>query len=55
MAKILAYERSQEFGPWRQRVNLIAGVGGFSPILDTVIETATSKLLTSCIPPTPRL
>lgn len=50
IAKILAYERSTDFGPWRQRVNFIAGVGGFSPILDTVIETATSKLLTSGIP-----
>jgi len=50
VAKILAYERNTDFGPWRQRVNLIAGVGGFSPILDTVIETATSKLLTSGIP-----
>jgi hypothetical protein len=50
VAKILAYERNADFGAWRQRVNLIAGVGGFSPILDTVIETATSKLLTSGIP-----
>src|SRR5262245_2192982 len=48
--KILAYEQSADFGPWRERVNLIAGVGGFSPILDTVLETATSKLLTSGIP-----
>lgn len=52
VAKILAYERSNDFGAWRQRVNLIAGVGGFSPLVDTVIETATSKLLTSGIPPT---
>lgn len=50
VAKILAYERSTDFGPWRQRVNFVAGVGGFSPLLDTVIETATSKLLTSGIP-----
>src|SRR5262245_17441516 len=50
--KILAYEQNADFGPWRQRVNFIAGVGGFSPLLDTVIETATSKLLTSGIPPT---
>jgi hypothetical protein len=50
VTKILAYERSADFGPWRQRVNLVAGVGGFSPMLDLVIETATSKLLTSGIP-----
>ncbi|HEY2411658.1 MAG TPA: C25 family cysteine peptidase [Pirellulaceae bacterium] len=52
VTKILAYERNNDFGAWRQRVNFIAGVGGFSPLLDTVIETATSKLLTSGIPPT---
>jgi hypothetical protein len=48
--KILAYERAADFGPWRQRVNFIAGVGGFSPIIDGVLEKATSKLLTSGIP-----
>jgi Peptidase family C25 len=50
VAKILAYERNRDFGPWRQRVNFVAGVGGFSPMLDAVIETATSNLLTSGIP-----
>ena len=48
--KILAYERAADFGPWRHRVNFIAGVGGFSPLIDGVLETATSKLLTSGIP-----
>jgi hypothetical protein len=52
VAKILAYERNNDFGAWRQRVNFIAGVGGFSPLVDSVIETATSKLLTSGIPST---
>jgi hypothetical protein len=51
VAKILAYEQSADFGPWRERVNFVAGVGGFSPILDTVVETVTSKLLTGGIPP----
>jgi hypothetical protein len=50
VAKILAYERSADFGSWRQRVNIVAGVGGFNPLLDTVIESATSRLLTSGIP-----
>ena len=48
--KILAYERGADFGAWRQRINFIAGVGGFTPLLDGVIESATSKLLTSGIP-----
>jgi hypothetical protein len=50
VTKILAYENNADYGAWRQRVNLIAGVGGFSPLIDTVVETATSKLLTSGIP-----
>ncbi len=50
VTKILAYEHNRDFGSWRQRVNIIAGVGGFSPLIDTVLETATSKLLTSGIP-----
>ena len=50
VAKILAYEHNADFGAWRQRVNFIAGVGGFSPLIDGVLETATSKLLTSGIP-----
>jgi hypothetical protein len=50
VAKILSYESNRDYGAWRQRVNLIAGVGGFSPLADTVIEAATSKLLTSGIP-----
>jgi len=48
--KTLAYEQAADFGPWRRRVNFIAGVGGFSPLIDGVLETATSKLLTSGIP-----
>jgi hypothetical protein len=50
VAKILAYERNADYGPWRQRINLVAGVGGFHPLVDTVIETATSKLLTYGVP-----
>lgn len=50
VGKILAYERSADYGPWRQRINLVAGVGGFHPLVDSVIETATSKLLTYGVP-----
>ena len=27
--KILDYEKNPPVGPWRQRINLVAGVGGF--------------------------
>ena len=50
--KILAYETGLNHGAWRQRINFIAGVGGFGALTDSVIETATKKLLTDGIPPT---
>ena len=50
VAKIIRYEQNRDFGAWRHRVNVIAGVGGFSPLIDTVLETATSKVLTGGIP-----
>lgn len=48
--KILDYERSNDHGAWRQRLNFIAGVGGFGPLVDTVVESTTKKFLTDCIP-----
>lgn len=48
--KILAYERSSDHGPWRQRINLIAGVGGFGAIVDSVLEMSTRKFLCDGIP-----
>jgi len=48
--KIIAYERSPSKGLDRRRVNVIAGVGGFGALVDTVLETAASKLITGGIP-----
>lgn len=50
IARILAYENSRDFGLWRQRVNFVAGVGGFGALVDTILETATRKFLTEGIP-----
>ncbi|MFP6675158.1 MAG: C25 family cysteine peptidase [Pirellulaceae bacterium] len=47
--RIIDYEQ-QELGPWRRRVNLIAGVGGFGKLADFVLESATRRFLTSEIP-----
>jgi hypothetical protein len=52
VGKIIRYETRLDHGPWRQRVNLVAGVGGFGSLADSVIETAAKKLLTDGIPPT---
>jgi len=48
--KILDYERAADNGRWQRRVNLVAGVGGFSPLADTVLEMATKKFIADGIP-----
>ena len=48
--KILAYERSDDYGAWRQRINLVAGLGGFGELADSVLEAATKKFVTAGIP-----
>ena len=49
--KILAYERSVDFGLWRRQVNLLAGIGGFGPVADAAIEAAARRVLAEGIPP----
>ncbi len=48
--KILAYENDADHGRWQRRINLVAGVGGFGKVVDTVLETATKTLITNNIP-----
>jgi len=50
VAKILAYEQQLDHGQWRQKINLVAGVGGFGGLVDGVIEMSTRKFLTDGIP-----
>ena len=50
VAKIIAYERSADVGPWRRRLNFVAGIGGFGRFADVVLETATKHFLTEYIP-----
>jgi len=48
--KILAYERSKDFGHWRRQVHFVAGLGGFGPVADTVMEAAAKSLISQGIP-----
>ena len=50
LQKITQYEQSQTSGPWRRRVNFVAGVGGFGVLADKVLETAAKKFITHGIP-----
>jgi hypothetical protein len=51
IGRIVGYERSTDVGPWRRRINLVAGVGGFGALADTAIEGAAQTLLTRYLPP----
>ncbi|MEE2639525.1 MAG: C25 family cysteine peptidase [Planctomycetota bacterium] len=48
--KILDYEKNPPVGPWRQRINLVAGVGGFGSVTDRIIEAAARQLILKGIP-----
>ncbi|WP_231603099.1 C25 family cysteine peptidase [Neorhodopirellula pilleata] len=48
--RILAFETSDDFGPWRQCLQLTAGVGGFGGLIDGAIEAVTRTVLTSALP-----
>ncbi len=49
--KILAYERSTDFGPWRRQLNFVASAGGFGALADTVIENSAKLFITRNIAP----
>jgi hypothetical protein len=48
--KILDYEDNDNFGPWRSRINFVAGEGGFGTVTDSVIESAARKFITWGVP-----
>lgn len=48
--KIITYETQQDHGPWRQRVSLVAGIGGFGAIVDSTIEMTAKKFLCDGVP-----
>ena len=49
IAKIIRYETETDLGLWHRRINIIAGVGGFSPLIDTQIEASVRYILSEMI------
>ena len=49
--KTIKYESNQRPGPWSRRINLVAGVGGFTPVLDQTIESSARYIISRLIPP----
>jgi hypothetical protein len=50
LGKVVAYETDRDFGTWRRRVNVVAGVAGFGKMEDALIENASTMLLKEEIP-----
>lgn len=48
--KIIAYETNNNLGPWRRKINVVAGVGGFGILADSIVESTTKWFLTTSIP-----
>ncbi|MCL2347521.1 MAG: C25 family cysteine peptidase, partial [Planctomycetaceae bacterium] len=49
IAKILRYESETDNGFWRRRINLVAGIGGFSPLIDNMVESTARYILSEMI------
>ena len=49
--RIIDYESNSDFSSWRRQINLVAGIGGFGPLIDSMIEGSTKTFLISKIPP----
>src|SRR5579871_1900612 len=50
VSKILRYETNADAARWRARINFIAGVGGFNPIVDSLIESTAKRMISSGVP-----
>lgn len=50
ISRVKKYERNKSSGSWQRRVNFVAGVGGFSQMLDKMIEQSVKKIVTDLIP-----
>ncbi|HMP79574.1 MAG TPA: C25 family cysteine peptidase [Pirellulaceae bacterium] len=48
--KVLAYESHNPESDWLRRINMIAGVGGFDPVIERSLEQLTRTFVTQLIP-----
>jgi hypothetical protein len=48
--RVIKYETQTPAGDWQRKMNLIAGVGGFGPIIDNVIEQTTKRIIEDLVP-----
>lgn len=50
LARVMAYETRADFSQWQRKVHVVAGVGGFGAVADSVIEMTTRRFLADRIP-----
>ncbi|MEM9941006.1 MAG: C25 family cysteine peptidase [Planctomycetota bacterium] len=50
LQRAIQYETQDRSGPWIRQINCVAGVGGFGPLIDGLIEQTTKQILTDLIP-----
>jgi hypothetical protein len=50
--KIISYERNDDVGPWRRRINFVAGNGGFGQWVDKLLERVAGNIIRRHIPAT---
>lgn len=50
LARVMQYESNQDFSQWRRNVHVVAGVGGFGAVADSVIEMTTRRFLADRVP-----
>ncbi|GIX00517.1 MAG: peptidase C25 [Pirellulaceae bacterium] len=55
LQRVIAYEQSHDYAPWRRNVHVVAGVGGFGALTDALIEGTTRQFLAQRIPAWSRL
>jgi hypothetical protein len=48
--RVVAYETDADFGDWRRKLNVVAGTGGFGPVVDGALEALTRNLLGALTP-----
>lgn len=48
--KILRYEQGTDRGPWERQLNIVAGVGGFGVVADTLVEAAGRQVIHATVP-----
>lgn len=48
--RVITHETNRDFSNWRRDVHIVAGVGGFGPVADSMIEMTTRRFLADRIP-----